>query len=142
MNYEKGQDARQISPGVLSGKILRKVLAQAVADEINQIYILADESWFVISPLIGGEILGIFDCDEPCEREFELKKLPVLSCFEGLKIHAVDELGKAWAGFGYEISFEDIFDKTLIVGSIYGGNKPSEFEDCLRVGVASYVYKI
>lgn len=47
-------------------------------------------------------------------------------------------IGSAWNGHGVELSFVGVPNKTVIVQSIYAGNKPTDQEDCLRLGIGSY----
>lgn len=69
-------------------------------------------------------------------------RLPILDQFVGLEVTEARQIGEAWNGHGFEISFKGVPDKTLILQSIYTGSEPKEFGDCMRIGVGNYVYQV
>lgn len=85
------------------------------------------------------------------EREFQeeiinegsvVYRLPILDQFVGLEVAEVRHIGEAWNGHGFELSFKGVPDKTLILQSIYTGSEPEEFNDCMRIGIGSYLYRV
>lgn len=126
----------------LYGKELESSFVQAVSDEINQVFLQIGGDWFVVVGKKGGESVEFIPSTDPITLDLELRRMPMIAQFEGLKIAAIENMGNEWAGSGFQISFNEIYDKGLIIQSIYGGAKPENFDDCLRVGVANYIYKI
>jgi len=60
--------------------------------------------------------------------------------FIGMTVTSTRHTDTAWNGHGFEISFKEKPEKTLIVQSSYTGPKPDGFEDCLRFGIGNYSY--
>jgi hypothetical protein len=50
-------------------------------------------------------------------------------------------IGEAWNGHGFEICFEGLLGKTMLVQSIYAGEKPEGFDDCIRLGTGNYFWQ-
>lgn len=123
-------------------KILESSFVDIVGNEINQIFLQIGGEWFVIMPKKGGEIVDFCPSDDPITLDLELTRLPIITQFEGLSIATIEKMGNEWEGSGFQISFNELFDKGLIIQSIYSGTKPDGFDDCLRIGVANYIYKI
>lgn len=103
--------------------------------------------WYSVHGLLGSEVM----CFKRRELQFQEKvvnegsvvcRLPILDQFVGLEVAEVRQIGEAWNGHGFELSFKDVPDKTLILQSIYTGSEPKEFDDCMRIGVGNYVYQI
>lgn len=126
----------------LHGKELESSFIHAVSDEINQVFLQIGGEWFVVVGKKGSESVKFAPSADPITLDLELRRMPMIAQFEGLKIAAIENMGDEWAGSGFQISFDEIYDKGLIIQSIYSGAKPENFDDCLRVGVANYIYKI
>ena len=131
---------------LLIGKTLQDALVNVVEPEINVVYLKTEESWFSIHGEIGSEILGIHkidsDVQEKIEGIFMIGHLSILDQFIGLKIARARHIGEAWNGHGFEFSFKELPDKTLIVQSIYTGTETKDFYDCMRIGVGTYIHRI
>ena len=138
------QESCKLLP-MIQGALVEKILINVVEPEYNVVYFLTDQGVFALQGEVGGEYLGIKRLDEPPEEINEdgyiiCPYLPFIQ-FEGDRISQARQIGSAWNGHGFEFSFEKNLDKTMIVQSIYAGEKPSELEDCLRLGVAVYSNK-
>jgi hypothetical protein len=131
---------------LLMGKTLQDALVNVVEPEINVVYLKTEESWFEIHGEIGSEILGIHkiavEVHEKEEIGLRTGHIPLLDQFIGLTIVRARQTGEAWNGHGFEFSFKELPDKTLIVQSIYTGTEPEGFYDCLRIGVGTYLHRI
>ena len=124
----------------LEGRTLREVVLQSVEGEINVVLLVTDAQIFSVEGAIGGELLRLVLATPPevpgsgpSYEQYE----PATS-FLGTRIVQARPIGEAWNGHGLELSFEGLPDNTLIIQSIYSGDAPSGFHDCLRVGVANY----
>ena len=129
---------------LIHDKVVKDILVNIVEPEINIVYLLIENTWFEIHGEIGSEILGIHKLDSEIKENLDvfhwIGHLPILDQFIGRTISRVRRIGEAWNGHGFEFSFVDLFDKTLIVQSIYTGSEPKGFDDCLRIGVGNYIY--
>lgn len=123
----------------LVGKILETSFINVVSDRINRVFLQIDGAWYVICGKKGSEILSFNPCDDPITLGIELRRMVMISQFEGLKIAFVEQIGLKRCG--YQIGFDKIYDQGLVIQSIYD-EKPSEFDGYLRVGVVNYIYKI
>ena len=147
MQYDYPKLIRERSKDLQSieGQVLEKVLVHVVEPEYNVLYLKFPDGWYEARGEIGSEILGFH---KSSEAPIEDKSLPEswigpykqFEVFIGKKVASTRHIGNAWNGHGFEISFEDIPDKTLIVQSIYTAPKPADLEDCLRLGIGNYSY--
>jgi len=131
----------------VKGEILESALANIVEPEINVVHLNIGGEWYSAHGEIGSEILGFHKREEKVIEEkinegSWVGKLPILDQFIGHKIVEVRQIGEAWNGHGFEFSFDDIPNKTLILQSIYTGSEPKDFNDCMRIGVGNYVYAV
>lgn len=127
------------------GLSLEKTLVNYVADEFNVLYLKASGRWFAVQPEIGGEILGFRELGASPIEGLTSDGSGIVRCalferFMGAQVTAVRQMGEAWNGHGFELSFFGIVDHTLLVQSIHTGSEPEGYSDCLRLGVGSYVY--
>ena len=130
----------------LKGHRIYKLFANICVDEINIVYLNINKQWYAINGLIGSEIMAFMLLDKEIKETYEESSctcpLPILEQFKGLKIVNIREMGEAWNGHGFELSFENEPNKTLILQSIYTGADPTDFGDCIKIGVGNYVYDI
>jgi hypothetical protein len=130
----------------IKNKILEECIIQLVSHEINIVYLRINKKWYAIHGEIGSEIIGFHKIDEKVQEK-KLSEitwnvnLSTVDDFLGHEIVQVRQVGEAWNGHGFEFSFKDIPDKTIIVQSIYTGSEPKDFADCIRVGVCNYHYQ-
>jgi hypothetical protein len=128
----------------LEGRVLLRFLIQIVQPEFNVAYLVLDDGVWCIQGRFGGEILQIIPVDEtPAERQegnVSVKPFEPFSCFLNRRIVQARSIGSAWNGHGFEFSAESLPDRTMIVQSIYAGDKAAGFEDCLRLGVGYYFH--
>jgi hypothetical protein len=128
----------------LEGRLLRRFLIHVVEPEFNAAYLVFDDGVFSIHGGVGGEVLQIVRVeDAPRERSeanAAVKPFDPFSIFLNRRIVQARTIGTAWNGHGFEFSFEGMPDRTMIVQSIYAGEKPGAFDDCLRLGVGSYFF--
>jgi len=126
----------------LKGALLNRLLINVVTDEFNVVYLETDKGVFALHGKMGGEYLGVHPLPEmpvPTEQEgVMICPYPPFNGFLGQRISQVRQIGSAWNGHGYELSFKDVLNKTMIVQSIHSGDKPDDLEDCLRLGVGHY----
>lgn len=126
----------------LEGALVARILVNVVIPEFNVVYLITDRGCFALQGEIGGEYLGIHKLDdEPIEVKedgYIISSYQPFSQFERRRIVAARTFGEVWNGHGFELSFEGIVDKTMLVQSIYSGEKPTELEDCLRLGIGHY----
>ena len=94
---------------------------------------------------MGSEYLGVRKLEIMPEQTYDevysICPYEPFECFVGKKIIQAHQIGEAWNGHGFELCFEKVPDRTMIVQSIYTGDKPDDFEDCLRLGVAIYQFE-
>jgi len=122
----------------IEGETLRNISIHVVSPEINIVFLHFDEFDVEIFGAFGSEILKI---EIAIRRDtFPTVELPQLNMFRNQRINQIRIIGEAWNGYGFEVSFDGIFDRTLIIQSIYSGDKPEGLEDCLRIGIGHYVY--
>ncbi|MGH1600675.1 hypothetical protein [Campylobacter majalis] len=126
----------------LHGKKLESSFIHTVGDEINQVFLQIGGEWFVVVGKKGGESVEFIPSADPITLDLELRRMPMITQFEGLEISAIEAMGKELEGSGFQINFSEFYDKGLIIQSIYSGTKPENFDDCLRVGVANYIFKV
>ena len=127
----------------LEGRVLLRFLVQIVPPEFNVAYLGLDVGVWCIQGRIGGEILQIIPVEEiPVEKQegVLVKSFEPFSIFLNRRIVQARSIGSAWNGHGFEFSFEGLLDRTMIVESIYTGEKAPGFEDCLRLGLGYYFH--
>lgn len=143
-DYESMVAEAAASLGLFEGRVLRQFLTQIIEPEFNVAYLVLDEGAFAIQGCIGGEVLEIVPVAvaplEGVEENAVVKPFPPFSVFLGRRIIQARSVGSAWNGHGFEFSFEGLIDRTLIIQSIYAGDKPLHYEDCLRFGVGHYFF--
>ena len=146
-DYEKIIKEGSSDLASIKGQRLDQALANIVADEINVVHLLFGGIWYSVHGLVGSEVMGFIRRTEQFQEErindgSYVGRLPILDQFVGLEVAEVRHIGEAWNGHGFEISFKDVPDKTLILQSIYTGSEPKEFNDCMRIGAGNYVYQV
>jgi|ERR1044071_7717606 hypothetical protein len=127
----------------LEGRVLLRCLVQIVPPEFNVAYLALDVGIWCIQGRIGGEVLEIFTIEEiPVDgrEEISIKAFEPFSMFLNRRIVQARSIGSVWNGHGFEFSFEGLPDRTMIVQSIYTGDKADGFEDCLRLGMGYYFH--
>jgi hypothetical protein len=146
-DYEQMVKDASMELATLEGQLLFRLLVQEVEPEFNVLYLLTDGGAYAIQGRIGGEVLEIVLMDQPpAEGPWPdsclvvVKPLAPFALFEGRRIVQARSIGCAWNGHGFEFSFEGLPSRTLLVQSIYTGSKPDGYEDCLRLGIGSYVF--
>ncbi|MFP3976818.1 hypothetical protein [Marinobacter sp. KMM 10035] len=127
------------------GLKLEKALVNYVSDEINVLYLKAEDRWFSAQPEIGGEILGFHERESAPQEEQTSEgtgvvRISLFNPFIGNRVVSARQIGEAWNGHGFELSFSGIMDQTLLVQSIHAGSEPDNFSDCLRLGIGNYVH--
>ncbi|MCI3918974.1 hypothetical protein MO973_01865 [Paenibacillus sp. TRM 82003] len=122
----------------ITGKRLNKIKVHIVEPEINVLFMKLDTDWYGICGAIGSEILEIKKFDK--SNHVETKPFEPFRIFINQTIHSCRILGSPWNGYGFELSFNKIRENTMIVQSVYVGEKPEEFEDCIRLGIGHYYY--
>jgi hypothetical protein len=131
------------------GKTLNEVYVHSFSGRIFMVYLKLENEFFMISGKLGSEYLGISenpDINEAIEERKGLKQaaednileFQPFSIFLGKKIKQVRMMGEAWNGHGFEFSFEDLLDKTMIIQSIYAGDHGDSLFDCMRLGIGMY----
>ncbi len=126
----------------LQGEVLESLLINVAIPEFNVVYLKTKTQKFCIHGQAGSEYIGIHKIEEWPEEESDetrvVCKYPPFEIFVGHKISMARQMGSIWNGHGFEISFEGVEDKTLIVQSIYAGDVPAGLDDCLRLGIGHY----
>jgi len=124
----------------IEGETLKYVRVHTAVPEIDIVFLHFEDYVVEVFGAVGSEILKV----EISSRSHDVAtvKLPILEAFEEKRINQIRIIGEAWNGYGFEISFDEPFDKTLLIQSIYCGHKPEGFEDCLRIGIGHYIYRI
>ena len=144
-NYPKLIEQKTKALKDIEGQKLEKVLVHVVEPEYNVLYLKFPIGWYSAQGEIGSEILGFCKSAEiPVEDNSNegsyISSYKPFEIFIGKIVDSTRHIGNAWNGHGFEISFKELLDKTLIVQSIYSGQKPEGFEDCLRLGIGVYSY--
>jgi hypothetical protein len=142
-NYRSMEEAANAAVRSLEGRVLERALVQVVAPEFNVLYLLCDDQSFAVQGRVGGEVLEIVPMDKrPAEGRLNdctsVVAFPAFEQFARRRIASARMIGCAWNGHGFELSFDGIFDRTMIVQSIHTGADPPDFSDCLRLGVGVY----
>jgi hypothetical protein len=144
MSYDYEEYTKESSSllSELEEATLLSVLINVIDPEFNVVYLETDKGIYSLQGEVGGEYLGVHELEELPEitRQdgYIICKYPPFEIFLGKRIIQARQIGTAWNGHGYEISFGGMFIQTMIVQSIYCGDKPNDLEDCLRLGVGSY----
>ena len=129
----------------LEGAIVLQILVNIVEPEFNVVFLKTDKGVFSLQGEKGAEYLGVRKIDLMPEltnnQGYIICPHEPFECFLGGKIIQAHQIGEAWNGHGFEFCFENMPDITMIVQSIYTGDKPKEFEDCLRLGVGNYQFE-
>ena len=129
----------------LEGAIVSQILVNIVDPEFNVVFLKTDKGVFSLQGEMGAEYLGVRKLDSMPEQTddegYIICPYKAFECFVGKKIIQAHQIGEAWNGHGFELCFDNMPDKTMIVQSIYTGDKPEEFEDCLRLGVGNYQFR-
>lgn len=126
----------------ITGKVLVDFLVDVVEPEFNVAYLIFTDSVYAVNGAMGSEVITINKTDYK-HLNIENRDLRIFKpylIFHNKKIIQVRSIGTEWNGHGFEISFEGIYDKSMIIQSIYAGDKPKEFEDCIRLGIGQYFY--
>jgi len=144
MNYDYQKDI-ELSCALLSeleGCLLEAVLINVVDPEFNVVYLQTNKGSFSLQGEVGGEYLGVHVLDTMPEITnqdgYIICKYEPFEIFVGRPISQARQIGSAWHGHGFELTFEGCPNKSMIVQSIYCGSKPDQLEDCLRLGVGFY----
>ena len=128
----------------LEGALIQTILINVVEPEFNVVFLKTDVGDFQIHGKIGSEYLGIEECksfpEVMNEDGYIICSYPPFAVFEGKRITQARQIGTVWNGHGFEFSFDGIHDKTMIIQSIYTGEKPEGYDDCLRLGIGTYAY--
>ncbi len=126
----------------LQGEVLESLLINVAIPEFNVVYLKTKTQKFCIHGQAGSEYIGIYKIEEWPEEESDetrvICKYPPFEIFVGHKVSMARQIGSIWNGHGFEISFQGVYDKTLIVQSIYAGDVPAGLDDCLRLGIGHY----
>ena len=141
-DYEQYTKESSILLSELEGAILISVLINVIDPEFNVVYLETDKGKYSLQGEVGGEYLGVHELkalpEITSQDGYIICKYPPFEIFIGRRIVQARQIGTAWNGHGYEISFDGMFTQTMIVQSIYCGVKPSKLEDCLRLGIGNY----
>ena len=131
----------------VKGQVLKRVLLNIVGHEFNVLYLQFTSGWFRALGINGSETLGFYKFEgEPVEGPTDetgigqICTFPPFEIFTGKEVAEVRQTGEAWNGHGFEFTFTNLFDKTLIVQSIYTGNEPKDYIDCIKLGIGTYFY--
>ncbi|MDP2596396.1 hypothetical protein [Alteromonas stellipolaris] len=144
MNYNYAEDIAEATKLIeaLEGSVLTKVLINVVEPEFNVVFLDTSNGVFAVQGESGGEYLGIRHIkDMPSlvsEQGYIICEYPPYNAFLNHTICQIRQIGTAWNGHGLELSFQGITDQTMIIQSIYSGDKPKDLEDCLRLGIGQY----
>lgn len=135
-------EANKISE--IDGKLLIDFFVDVVEPEYNIALLVFDDSIYSVRGVIASELVGI---DKLSKGDFDfmclnrnIMKFPPFDIFLGRKVFQARSIGSDWNGHGFEISFEGLFNRTMIIQSIYAGDKPEDFHDCIRLGIGNYYY--
>ena len=129
----------------LEGAMVSEILVNIVDPEFNAVFLKTDKGVFSLHGEMGSEYLGVRKLElmpeQTDDKGYRICPYETFECFVGKKIIQAHQIGEAWKGHGIELCFEKMPNKTMIVQSIYTGDKPEEFEDCLRLGVGNYQFE-
>lgn len=126
---------------MLEGRTLRKCVVDIVEPEFNIIYLVFSNSIFAIHGANASEVIDIHQIDEIDSRlykEGRAKEFSPFNIFLDRKICSARCMGEEWNGHGFELSFEGLLNKTMLIQSIYTGNQPLDLNDCIRLGIGNY----
>ncbi|WP_169752949.1 hypothetical protein [Campylobacter mucosalis] len=105
-------------------KVLESSFVSVVDDEIERIFLQINGDWFAV--FIKDDSLNFCPSNDPITLDLELKRLPIITQFEGLVIDELNEI----ENIGFEINFAD---KSLVFKIL---------SNSLKIGVTNYIYKI
>ncbi|MTI48419.1 MAG: hypothetical protein FH761_11295 [Firmicutes bacterium] len=127
----------------LKGKKLKKAMVHYVEPEFNMLLLeFYDGTILKFHGLEGSECIGIGISNYTRIHELEenlIEYYPFL-IFYNKEFNGMRILGEKWNGHGVEISFSEQMEKTMLIQSIYTGDLPERFDDCIRLGVGTYRY--
>ncbi|EIW15710.1 MULTISPECIES: hypothetical protein [Pelosinus] len=126
----------------IEGKVLVDFLVQVVEPEFNIAYLIFSDSVYAINGAYNSEVLSINRAVKKDLRDMDsqLKRFEPYSVFINKKIVQMRSIGEEWNGHGFEISFAGIHDKSMIIQSIYAGDRANDFDDCIKLGIGHYFY--
>jgi len=143
--YARREEEFRRSIYALEGRLLREVVLQIVEPQINVVFLRFDGAMFAVQGDLGSELLTVFAHEGEPPSDIGpaawYERFDAAEIFHGRLVKQVRPIGAVWNGHGIEISFSGITDRTLIIQSIYAGDRPNDFFDCLRIGIATYDYR-
>jgi hypothetical protein len=125
----------------LEDEQLINITVNVVTPEINIVFLHFNNYIVEVRGAFGSEILKVEMTTRKLDDIYNIE-IECLQLFKGMTIYQSRIIGEPWNGYGFEISFKELLDRTLIIQSIYSGNIPKDFDDCLRIGIGNYIYKI
>jgi hypothetical protein len=129
----------------LEGAIVAQILINIVDSEFNVVFLDTDKGVFSLQGEMGAEYLGIRRLDlmpkQTDDEGYIVCPYQPFEYFFGKEIIQIHQIGEAWNGHGFELCFDNEPEKTIIVQSIYTGDKPKNFDDCLRLGIGNYQFE-
>jgi hypothetical protein len=132
------QEKRKIR--FIEGKMLIDFMVDIVEPEFNIAYLIFTDSVYAVRGTLGSEVITINQINYS-DINFENRQIirfEPYSVFFNKKIIQARSMGEEFNGHGFEICFEELFDKSMIIQSIYAGDKPKGFDDCIRLGIGQY----
>jgi hypothetical protein len=126
----------------IEGKTLKDFFVDIVEPEFNIAYLIFTDSVYSVKGTMGSEVISINQINYS-DIDFvnrQIIRFIPFSIFCNKKIIQVRSIGEEFNGHGFEISFEGVLDKGMIIQSIYTGDKPIDFNDCIRLGISQYYY--
>jgi len=126
----------------IEGKVLVDFLVHVVEPEFNIAYLIFSDGSYAINGAYSSEVLSINRVvnKKLSDMDSQLKRFEPYSIFINKKIVQMRSIGEEWNGHGFEISFEGMHDKSMIIQSIYAGDRAKDFDDCIRLGIGHYFY--
>lgn len=105
-------------------RVLESSFVSVVGDKIERIFLEINGEWFAV--FIKDDSLKFSPSNDPITLDLELKRVPIITQFEGFSISEINEI----ENIGFEINFTD---KSLVFKIL---------QNSLKIGVTNYIYKI
>lgn len=128
------------------GHRLERVIVFYLSAEFNSLWLQTDCLWFTAHPQEGGDIMGFYRAPEgpPPAEDYVwpngCRDVRMYDDFIGHRVASTRQMGGGNNGHGFELSFEGVLDRTILIQSIDVAPRPERFWDCMRFGIGRYVY--
>ncbi|WP_274361330.1 hypothetical protein [Paenibacillus thermotolerans] len=125
----------------IEGEVVKHISLHVEPPEIHTAFLHFEGFVLEVYCSIGSDLLTL-EIAPRIQDEIVTIAYEPLHIFEGRQIIQARTIGEPMNGYGFELSFKGMLDRTLLLQSVYAGHKPDGYEDCLRIGIGHYSFHI